>query len=253
MKLRTQLFILILCTLLASAGAVAFSVHGLKINQPPKAIPWPDPPTSPPDSTEGLPTTDSKEPSTAPPTLEQPPASEGALIYFSNGNGTCALIGIGTYEGTVLTIPEYAPSGEKVTSIAARALYGCATLEHIQLPRSVHSIGEYAFANCRSLAAISVHSDNPAFCDVEGVLYSIDRSALILYPPRKLDPSVTLPGTLTEIRDMAFYNCIYLSTVLYRGSAAEWQEVILGSKNYSLLSASLVFLFEEQDLQSHFS
>ncbi len=237
MKLRTQLVILILSILFSVSAALAVSVHGLKLLQSPDPIPWPDPPTSPPT----LDATDSSTSDEPPTDAPSPTPSGKELLFFSNGNGTCALIGIGTYNEKTLIIPERAPSGEKVTSISARALYGCSTLESIHLPRSILSIGELAFSNCPSLSSISVHAENPFYCDLDGVLYSADLAELLLYPPSKAAPTVTLPASLRMIRDMAFSNCLYLSTVIYSGSASDWQEVLLGSRNDSLVSATLLF------------
>lgn len=163
------------------------------------------------------------------------------MIFRSAGNGTCALESIGDCRDAFAVIPEYAPSGDLVTGISARAFYGCETITAIQIPAGVTIIGDLAFANCPNLIYISVSESNTRFCDVEGVLYSSDGSRLIAYPPRHAGTEIVIPATVTDISEMAFYHCAYLETVRYTGSPAQWEQIRIGSKNYSLTAAAVVF------------
>lgn len=178
--------------------------------------------------------------------LITPPAdTDDGLLYRSNGNGTCSLIGIGSCRDAFVVIPSYAPSGDLVTTIAPQALMGCQTVTAIQIPETVTEIGSLAFAACPNLIYISVSDRNPFYCDMEGVLYSADGKTLILYPPLRAGSSLFLPASVTRIEDMAFYQCIYLTSIRYGGSASQWEMISIGSKNYSLTAASVVYSAKE--------
>ncbi len=174
---------------------------------------------------------------------DEPPVEDEAdgLKFLSNGNGTCALAGIGTYGDDCLFIPEYAPTGERVTEITAMAFYGCDRISTVQIPASVVRIGDLAFADCGELVYISVSPENPAYRDVDGVLYTADEKTLILYPPRRVGSSLPIGSVTVKIADMAFYNCQNLTRIVYGGSAEQWESIRIGIKNYSLTAAAKVF------------
>ncbi len=165
----------------------------------------------------------------------------GGMVFRTNGNGTCALESVGDCREAFAVIPEFSPSGDRVTEIATRAFYGCQTVAAIQIPASITVIGDLAFADCPNLVYISVSESNPRYCDVEGVLYTADGSELILYPARHAGEAVVVPATVRRISDMAFYQCAYLSEVHFTGSPAQWEDIRIGSKNYSLTAAAVAF------------
>ena len=136
-------------------------------------------------------------------------------------------------------IPERSPSGDTVTEIADRAVMGCETVTAIQIPATVKKIGELAFASCPNLIYISVDEGNTAYRDDDGVLYTADGRALLLYPPMRAGSTVYIPYSVTEISEMAFYQCAYLSSVRYAGTPADWECIRIGSQNYSLTAASM--------------
>ncbi len=169
------------------------------------------------------------------------PFPSNGLRFTSNGDGSCVLSGIGDCTDPCVVIPEYAPSGERVTSVSAMALYGCTTVSAVQIPASVQTIGNLAFSACPNLAYISVSEGNPCYKDVDGVLYTADLATLLLYPPMRAGAQMTVVVSTTEIRDMAFYGCAYLTRIIYTGTAEEWELIRIGSKNYSLTAASVTF------------
>ncbi len=189
----------------------------------------------PPESTP--PTTTTAEP---PPEKEPLPAGNG-LAFASNGNGTCTLVGIGTCVDACIVIPEHSPAGDRVTSIAPRALYGTSIVTAIQIPSTVTAIGELAFAACHNLVYISVSKNNPYYCDIDGILYTADGFTLLLYPPMRAGTTATISVSTTEILEMAFYNCAYLTRIHYTGSAEQWERISIGAKNYSLTAAAKTF------------
>ena len=169
------------------------------------------------------------------------PPNSGGLRFSTNGDGTCVLSGVGDCGDVCVVIPEYAPSGERVTSIAAMAFYGCTTVTAVQIPASVQSSGNLAFSACTNLAYVSVSEGNPCYRDVDGVLYTSDLGTLLLYPPMRAGLHMTITAATVEIRDMAFFGCVYLKRIAYTGTAEEWEQIRIGSKNYSLTAASVTF------------
>ena len=167
--------------------------------------------------------------------------SANGLRFISNGDGTCVLAGIGSCSDACVVVPEYAPNGDRVTAVAAMALYQCTTVTMLQLPASVVDIGGLAFADCPNLVYISVSAGNPNYRDVDGVLYTADESTLILYPAKRTGSTVRIRAVTTKIEDMAFYSCVYLTRVSYGGTAEQWEEIRIGFKNYSLSAAAKSF------------
>ncbi|MBQ2735059.1 MAG: leucine-rich repeat protein [Clostridia bacterium] len=163
------------------------------------------------------------------------------LRFASNGDGTCRLVSLGNCTDACVVIPDFSPAGDRVTVIDARAFYGSATVTAIQIPSSVRSIGELAFADCKNLMYISVSVQNAVYCDVDGVLYTADERMLIQYPPKRAGEEIVIRGVTVEICDMAFYNCATLVRVIFTGTAEQWENIRIGTKNYSLSAASKTF------------
>ena len=174
------------------------------------------------------------------PTSVLPDVSNG-LAFESIGGGNCRVVGIGSCTDACVVIPSYSPTGERVVEIAEKAFYASPTVAAVQIPETVISIGALAFAACERLVYLSVDPDNRYYCDVDGILYSAGCTTLILYPPMRAGERITLHSVTTRIMDMAFYACPYLKSVHYAGSLEDWDNVIVGSKNYSLIAASMSF------------
>ena len=91
-------------------------------------------------------------------TLPPPPLPQSGLRFSSNGDGTCVLSGVGDCSDSSVVIPEFSPTGERVTEIATMAFYRCETVTAVQIPASVTHIGKLAFADCKKLAEIYIPS-----------------------------------------------------------------------------------------------
>ena len=168
----------------------------------------------------------------------KPPTDASGLEFRSNGDGTCAVVGIGTCEAVELKIPAKSPSGDTVTSIGDRALEDCYEIMTISIPATVKTIGTGAFRGCGGLSFISVDALNPAFCSSEGVLYSKDKSVLICYPQSRSGSRYILPTSVRTISAYAFENVLNLTGILYEGSIVKFQsiDVLAGNEKFSSLS-----------------
>lgn len=238
----TQTFLIILAIVFAIALALTIAMISLsymRVESEDTRPPVTDTTKPTPQSTTlWLPEVTTPEVTTAPEEITMP---SNSLSFASAGDGTCTVVGIGSCTDACVVIPAYSPAGDKVTTVAARALYGQKQINAIQIPATVEHIGALAFANCPNLVYISVSDQNEEYCDIDGILYTSDGRELLLYPPMRAGASVTISLVTTEIAEMAFYNCAYLSHVYYTGTPEQWERISIGGKNYSLIAAAKTF------------
>lgn len=57
----------------------------------------------------------------------------------------------------------------------------------------------------QNIEEIIVAEDNPYFSSLDGVLFNDDRTILLAYPAAKESDSYTVPESVTEIKESAFY------------------------------------------------
>lgn len=237
----TQTLLIILAVIFAVALALTIAMISLtymqiegEVTRPQEEYLTPEPQTTTPILLE----TTTREELTSP---EEVTTESNSLSFAPAGDGTCTLVGIGNCADSCVVIPTYSPAGDVVTSVSARALYGLKQINAIQIPATVEHIGALAFAACPNLVYISVSDANEEYCDIDGILYTSDGRELLLYPPMRAGASVTISLVTTEIAEMAFYNCAYLSHVYYTGSPEAWERITIGAKNYSLTAAAKTF------------
>jgi len=151
--------------------------------------------------------------------------STDTLLFSSNRDGSCTLVGMGDCTDSVLFIPDVSPKGETVTAIADRALEGCASLTELHLPSSIRSVGRAAFVGCTSLQSIYVSAANTAFTSIDGILFSRDKSTLICYPAAREGESYLLSTAVQTVAPYAFDGITRLKTILYEGSTAAYQSI----------------------------
>lgn len=134
------------------------------------------------------------------------------LQFESNGDGTCSIVGSHRYSGIypstcfdnetgVLTIPAYAPSGERVTE--------------------VKQIG--------------------SFSDAKSIVFTngIEKICTNAFENTNLLTSVEIPVSIQEIGENAFGECTQLSTVIYHGTREEWRQINIAPNNAYFERANL--------------
>ena len=113
------------------------------------------------------------------------------------------------------------------------SFYGCESLESVDLPASLTYIYQEAFNGCSSLTEINVDEGNSVYSSVDGILYSKDKTELVICPRglRELNvpehvnkigdmaasfsslEKVTVSNSVKDIASCAFYGCSVLESV----------------------------------------
>jgi len=108
------------------------------------------------------------------------------------------------------------PSG--VTSIGKNAFYQCANLVDLSLPDSLKTIGSYAFYTCSSLTELALGSSVTTLEDnAFNECWRIE--------------SLSLPKSVKTIGENAFKGCQALASVIYAGTAGDWNAISIGHGN----------------------
>ena len=162
------------------------------------------------------------------------------LAFRSNGDGSCAVSGVGSCTSACILIPPTSPAGDTVTEILPYA-FAEGIVGAIELPSTVTVLSAESFAGCARLSYVRVASGNKSFLEYDGVLYTADGSTLLYCPAGRTAATLQLHPSLRRIAAGAFAECGGLSTVHFPGSTAEWHGVIVGDGNEALYAASLKF------------
>lgn len=105
---------------------------------------------------------------------------------------------------------------EGLETIGEGAFQNAEGVKFVSIPRSVRTIGVNAFyfGDAGRLLAIHVNPENPAYCDLDGVLYTKDRTALVRYPAARRRAEYIVPDPVTRICDGAFAHSHYLLHII---------------------------------------
>ncbi|HHT67131.1 MAG TPA: leucine-rich repeat protein [Erysipelotrichaceae bacterium] len=107
-----------------------------------------------------------------------------------------------------VSIPESVKTIEQYAFRESRALY------FINIGKNIEEIGKYSFKNCRQLEAINVSDENELYCSKDGVLYSKNKTTLLIYPDGKKDENFILDDSVEGVANISFNNP-YLKSITY--------------------------------------
>ena len=153
---------------------------------------------------------------------------ETGLAFELNEDGeSYSVVGIGTFDGTDLKIPNVNFDTKPVTGIKSNAFENCGSLTSVTIPDSVTSIGGGAFFGCTGLTTVNWNAtactsagsyNSPIFkgCSNLATVNIGDNVKIIphyaFYNCTGLT-NVTIPDSVTSIGEHAFYNCTGLTNV----------------------------------------
>lgn len=133
---------------------------------------------------------------------------------------------------TELVLPDTF-NGKPVSGIRKLAINSCDTLERIVIGKNITSIEPWAITKNLHLKEIKVDPENPAFCDVDGVLFTKDKTKLLCYPNAntaqlpaqgETEVSYAVPEGTQVIGHCAFYQCYAVTALLLPDSVTEIEE-----------------------------
>lgn len=91
------------------------------------------------------------------PDTAAPAAQSQGLEFQSNGDGTCTLVGIGSYDEKDLEISGTSPNGDTITAIGEFAFAGCETIESVTFDHAQLTVGDNAFTENRNLKELVIN------------------------------------------------------------------------------------------------
>jgi len=134
---------------------------------------------------------------------------EGKAGNYTIPNGVANIGGAAFKECVSLTsviIPN------SVVNIGTNA-FSVTDIATVTIGNGVTNIGNGAFDNCNFLTAITVDALNSAYSSADGVLFDKSQTTLIRCPELKAG-SYTIPNSVINIENDAFYGCYKLTSVV---------------------------------------
>lgn len=132
--------------------------------------------------------------------------SENGILYYKSSGFVAA------YPENNKTTDFHIPEGVTY-AYSWYLLRDCRYVENVYVPQTAtfnYSTMQY----CDNLKNVFVDENNPLYCDIDGVMYSKDKTKLLLYPRGRNPSSISFPATVKEIDGCAFYKCKDLTNVV---------------------------------------
>ena len=100
---------------------------------------------------------------------------------------------------------------DKLTKIGNAVFSGNTSLKSIKLPKKLEELGSGVFAGCDNLTTIEVPKENKNYIFDKNGLYNKDKSLLYCYVGGTKNEKFTVPSTVTDIDEYAFWNLFNIS------------------------------------------
>lgn len=126
-----------------------------------------------------------------------------------------------------IVIPEKL-DGYQITDLASGLFFYKRGITSVTLPATVTRFGgnpetaSSVFEGCRDLEAVHVDPKNPAFSSENGILYSKDRSVMLLYPSGREETEVVFPVRVTRFAFNSFYEITKSKRIFVENPDASW-------------------------------
>jgi hypothetical protein len=123
------------------------------------------------------------------------------LPIFAFGTDSIGKISLKSIQlpSTLITIPN-------------NAFAKCTGIKSLTIPTSVSTIAIGAFSSCVNLAQVVVETENHNFSSLDGVLFNKNQTILLLYPKGRKG-AYSIPNTVGSIAENAFNSCIELTEI----------------------------------------
>ena len=141
---------------------------------------------------------------------------------------------------TSITIPD------KVTDIGDYAFHECSRLTSVIIGNSVTNIGIMAFEDCFGLTSVTIGNslsnfngavfwgcsnikefivteNNQNYSSQEGILYNKEKTNIVMVP-KAIQGNISIPSSLTSIRNQAFKDCSELTSITIPNSVTSIEE-----------------------------
>lgn len=116
------------------------------------------------------------------------------------------------YNNEFLQSISFASDTSALTSIGERAFCDMPNLTSFTIPSSVTFIGNGAFSGCNNLNIV-MNGNNTSYYVNGNIIYTADGTRIVT--SGKISNEITIPSTVTEISDYAFYNNSNLETISF--------------------------------------
>ena len=166
------------------------------------------------------------------PKLEKFTVAEGNEVYSVSDEGKVLIENGSLVRSAVKGITSY-KAGDDIRTIGMGA-FDSSALTELDL-NQVTAIQTYAFADCHDLKTVVIP---------EGVttieLTAFQNSGI---------ESITIPASVTKIRNYAFDGCSELADVYFTSTESQWNEIIIGTGNNALTSLPITFLGSAEEVE----
>lgn len=104
--------------------------------------------------------------------------------------------------------------GDGISTLNSGIFSRCKNLKTVTLGKNFSQIKPTAFEDCQRLENIYVSDENPYILSDDGIVFSKDKTELIIYPIGKTQAEYVVPDSVTSIKDRAFECCEYLTSIV---------------------------------------
>ena len=102
---------------------------------------------------------------------------------------------------------------DTVTELGNGAFSNCTAIKKVTLGTGLSGIGIGAFAGCDSLEKMELAKDNTSLILEDDCLYKKDKTVLYLMLPYREKDTYSMPSSVTDIAEYAFWNCSNVKTI----------------------------------------